>query len=60
MRFPLALAIFLTSVPLAANDGAAMPEPSNIALFGLGLLGLIVGRQFAKSRIDRNEPPADD
>ncbi len=60
MRFFPAFAILVMSAPLAAKDSAAIPEPSNMALFGLGLLGLVVGRQFAKSRIDRDEPPSGD
>ncbi|MCB2083987.1 MAG: PEP-CTERM sorting domain-containing protein [Sphingomonadaceae bacterium] len=45
----LAYAI-LAAEPVFAQGGASVPEPSNMALFALGVLGLIVGRQFSKHR----------
>ena len=52
------VAILLTSawaVPAAAQAGTAIPEPSNLALFGIGLAGLVIGRQVAKRRSDSEE-----
>ncbi|MCR2833002.1 PEP-CTERM sorting domain-containing protein [Parerythrobacter lacustris] len=45
----------LAADPAFAQDPAAVPEPSNIAIFGLGLLGLIVGRHFAKNRKNHDD-----
>lgn len=50
----LALTLFAAE-PAFAQVGAQVPEPSNMALFGLGLLGLIVGRQFSKSRRNHDD-----
>ncbi|MGB7372570.1 hypothetical protein [Pontixanthobacter sp.] len=51
MRFilPLVLAV-LASPALASASGARVSEPSNIALFGLGLVGLVVGRYVSRRR----------
>ena len=46
------IAIALFSAPVHAQAGTAIPEPSNLALFGLGLVGLIVGRRVARRRTD--------
>lgn len=44
------------AAPLQAAFGSAVPEPSNLALFALGLLGVIIGRQsIAKRPSDRGE-----
>jgi len=40
----------LSAVPAAASGGTAVPEPSDLALFTLGLAGLIIGRQSVKRR----------
>lgn len=46
-----ALAILLVSGGSAlASPGIAIPEPSDPWLFGLGLVGLVVGRQVARKR----------
>lgn len=37
----------LLAAPVNASAGAAVPEPSDLALFILGLLGVIVGREVA-------------
>ncbi len=41
----------LSAAPAAASGGGtAVPEPSDLALFTLGLAGLIIGRQSVKRR----------
>ncbi|MFZ1741698.1 MAG: PEP-CTERM sorting domain-containing protein [Pontixanthobacter sp.] len=45
-----AIILMMISTPAAAWSGAQIPEPSNIALFGLGLTGLLIGRQVAKRK----------
>lgn len=42
--------VILLAPAQAASGGAQIPEPSNLALFGLGLTGLIIGRYAAKNR----------
>ena len=36
---------FLAAVPLQASGSNAVTEPSDLALFALGLIGVIVGRK---------------
>ncbi|WP_128893309.1 PEP-CTERM sorting domain-containing protein [Erythrobacter sp. HKB08] len=48
------LAIFAAD-PAFARIGAQIPEPSNMALFGLGLAGLIVGRFIARGKRKTDE-----
>ena len=48
-RLPL-VGLALVAAPAAAASGSQIPEPSSLALFGLGLTGVIVGRQLAKRR----------
>lgn len=43
--FALLLVYMVLSDPAQAAVGAAVPEPSDMALFALGLLGVILGRQ---------------
>ncbi|MXO69357.1 PEP-CTERM sorting domain-containing protein [Altererythrobacter marinus] len=43
MRLPAAFLLFLTA-PAAAAEAVALPEPSGLSLFGLGLAGLAMGR----------------
>jgi hypothetical protein len=43
-------ALSLVSSPALAQAGASIPEPSNIALFCLGVLGLILGRHGGRSK----------
>ena len=55
MRKILPAAILLSATsPAAAWSGTQIPEPSNLALFGLGLTGLIIGRQISKRRKDKS------
>ncbi len=44
-RLAFVLALLVTAVPAAAQDGTAVPEGSQLTLFALGLLGVIVGRR---------------
>lgn len=37
---------------MAQSVGSVVPEPSAIALFGLGVAGLIIGRHYASRRPD--------
>ncbi len=48
----LLLAAFAASPALAQSAGTAIPDPSGIALFGLGLAGVIIGRHFSRSKPD--------
>lgn len=44
-------AAFITATPaLAQTVGVSIPEPSDGALFAIGVVGLIVGRQVARKR----------
>lgn len=44
-------AAFVTATPaLAQNVGISIPEPSDGALFAIGVVGLVVGRQVARKR----------
>jgi hypothetical protein len=47
----LFLALTGASQALAATS-SAVPEPSTLVLFGLGAVGVIVGRQGGRSRRD--------
>ena len=42
------------ATPALAQGSTAIPEPTDLALFGLGVLGLILGRRGA-----RRKPPRD-
>ncbi|TCJ38360.1 PEP-CTERM sorting domain-containing protein [Parafrankia sp. BMG5.11] len=44
--------VFLVIASPAMAAGTAVPEPSGLALFGLGVLGVIVGRRGARRRRD--------
>ncbi|WP_374408251.1 PEP-CTERM sorting domain-containing protein [Pelagerythrobacter sp.] len=43
-------ALLLIAAPVQAGAGTPIPEPSNLALFGLGLAGLVIGRRMAARR----------
>lgn len=51
MRY-LPLAILLITLPASAQAfaGVQIPEPSNLALFALGLAGVAIGRRFSRAR----------
>ena len=40
----------LAAVPAMAAGGISIPEPSDLSLFALGVVGLLVGRHAAKRR----------
>lgn len=42
--FILVAVLFAEAAPLHASTSASVPEPSDLALFALGLLGVIIGR----------------
>lgn len=52
---PIALVAFAATVGTAfaqASGGVAIPEPTDGALFAIGLAGLIIGRRVAKRKED--------
>ena len=55
----LILALMFIVVPAAAaagdGNGIQIPEPSNMTLMALGLVGLIVGRHAARSKRSRDD-----
>ena len=40
----------LVTAPAMAAGGVSIPEPSDLSLFALGVVGLLVGRHAAKRR----------
>lgn len=57
MRFArsLALSAFFAlawETRALAQAASAVPEPNDLLLFGLGVVGLIVGRQVARKKSD--------
>ena len=57
-RLVIAFAALVTSAPAWANDGTAVPEGSQLTLFALGLLGVIVGRRASMKR-SKEDPKQD-
>lgn len=49
-RLTFALAALAYAAPAWAQDGAAVPEGSQLTLFALGLLGVIIGRRASMRR----------
>lgn len=47
------LAALIATPAFAQSGGSAIPDPSGITLFGLGLAGVWVGRRFSR------RPPED-
>jgi len=43
------------AMPAQASGGTVVPEPSDLALFALGLLGVIIGRQSIARYRGRDE-----
>jgi hypothetical protein len=54
-RILITLAMLASAAPAWAGDPASVPEGSQVTLFALGLLGVIVGRR-ASSRSKRRDP----
>lgn len=52
LRITLAITAALAAIApaMAQSGGISIPEPTDGALFAIGLVGLIVGRQVAKRR----------
>lgn len=50
LRIILALFVLTASSPAMAQQSAQVPEGSQLTLFALGLLGVIVGRRAAMRR----------
>jgi hypothetical protein len=51
MRFAIPLMLLCFATPALAA-GTAVPEPSSMALFGLGVVVVIVGRRGARRKRD--------
>ena len=50
--------LFLNAVPaFAAPAAAEVPEPSDLALFGLGLLGVVLGYRAVRVQKKRDAEP---
>jgi hypothetical protein len=47
VRSLLAIAMFITSSAALAGDGTQVPEGSQLTLFALGFIWVIVGRRVA-------------
>lgn len=56
----LVLVVIAVPAAVSAADGIQIPEPSNLALMGLGLTGLIIGRYSARSKRPREETSSKD
>ena len=55
LRIISALVLFVMTAGPAlaqANGGTAIPEPTDGALFAIGLAGLIIGRRVARRKDD--------
>jgi hypothetical protein len=49
-RILTSLTLFLAASPVMAQGSAQVPEGSQLTLFALGLLGVIVGRRLSMRR----------
>lgn len=59
IRVFAALVLIVASPAIAADESVAVPEPSNWALFALGVAGVIIGRFGLRSR-RRDDRSGDD
>lgn len=53
-RVVIALLLLVTPAAALAGDSAQVPEGSQVTLFALGLLGVIVGRRASMKRPDQD------
>lgn len=49
-RFSCTLLLLASAAPAWADAGAQVPEGSQLTLFALGILGVVVGRRFSMRR----------
>lgn len=47
---PAALPALLAAAPAYASGGTQLPEPSSMFLLGMGVAGVIVGRQLSSKK----------
>jgi hypothetical protein len=53
-RLLVSLWLFLSTVPVLASDGSQVPEGSQLTLFALGILGVLLGRRASMRRPDKD------
>lgn len=46
----IAVVCLSSASPALASNGVTIPEPTDIALFAMGVMGLVIGRYGAKKR----------
>lgn len=50
LRFSSTFLLLVSAAPAWAEGSAQVPEGSNLTLFGLGILGVVIGRRFSMRR----------
>lgn len=50
LRILIATGLLVQATPALAQVGTSIPEPSDMLLLGMGVLGLILGRRGGHSR----------
>jgi hypothetical protein len=48
----LTVSLLLAAVPAHAADSVQLPEGSNLTLFALGVLGVVIGRRVSARKRD--------
>jgi hypothetical protein len=41
-------ALWLSTTPALAGSGSIVPEPENMAMFAIGVIGLLIGRSASR------------